>query len=563
MSSLFPRFVASLLVGAAAFGSQPTPSSRPPWTTSAIKGTPEAPSPYRVERAFPALTFDRPLEVAVIPGTDRLVVVEQGGKLRSFRATDEGAGETDLFGEIARFDRELTDAYAITFHPKFAENRYAYLLAIAKKPGVTNHENGTRIIRFKVTPDPVPRLGSASGVVLITWLQGGHNGGNLRFGPDGMLYFGAGDAGPAEPPDPFVTGQDISDLLGSIMRIDVDRPDLRRPYGIPRDNPFVGVPKARGEVWAYGLRNPWRLAFDPTNGELYTGDVGWQLWEMVYRVQRGANFGWSITEGGRQDVRPDRVVGLAGIERLREKTRQPGTLIYRLGGYDIPSIDMNALQAKLVAARKSGVLKPTDINGSIAGFLGKGGESGNHIPGADSSTSETHTATNLLGREALLRMLRFLKEEPAFALMTIERLQPEAGIRETFRIIGETTLTHEDYTSGRVFEDAVAHSFYLIDLHYEGGVTPKHLNEGIVPTIPLRALIPKASKNLMVAGRCLSSDQLANSALRVQALCMAMGQAAGVTVALAAKAGTTPSQVPLADIRRELARHGAIVPRTG
>ena len=213
-----------------------------------------------------------------------------------------------------------------------------------------------------------------------------------------------------------------------------------------------------------------------------------------------------------------------------------------------------------MAARKSGVLKPTDINGSIAGFLGKGGESGNHIPGADSSTSETHTATNLLGREALLRVLRFLKEEPAFALMTIERLQPEAGIRETFRIIGETTITQEDYTSGRVFEDAVAHSFYPIDLHYEGGVTPKHLNEGIVPTIPLRALIPKASKNLLVAGRCLSSDQLANSALRVQASCMAMGQAAGVTAALAAKAGTTPSQVPLADIRRELTRHGAIVP---
>ena len=254
------------------------------------------------------------------------------------------------------------------------------------------------------------------------------------------------------------------------------------------------------------------------------------------------------------------VVGLAGLERLREKTRQPGTLIYRLGGYDLPSIDLNALQAKLVAARKSGALKPTDINGSIAGFLGKGGESGNHIPGADSSTSETHSATNILGRQSLLRVVRFLKEEPAFALMNIERLQTEAGIRETFRIIGETQITHEDYISGRVFADAVAHSFYPIDLHYEGGVTPKHLTEGIVPTIPLRALIPKASKNLLVAGRCLSSDQLANSALRVQASCMAMGQAAGATAALAAQTGTTPLQVPVANIRRELARHGAIVP---
>jgi hypothetical protein len=145
--------------------------------------------------------------------------------------------------------------------------------------------------------------------------------------------------------------------------------------------------------------------------------------------------------------------------------------------------------------------------------------------------------------------------------MHIERLQTETGVRETFRIVGETMIKQEDYESGRVFEDAVAHSFYPIDLHYEDGVRPKHLNEGIVPTIPLRALIPKDSKNLMVAGRCLSSDQLANSALRVQASCMAMGQAAGVTAALAAQSGTTPLQVPLAKIRSELARHGAIVPK--
>jgi hypothetical protein len=256
------------------------------------------------------------------------------------------------------------------------------------------------------------------------------------------------------------------------------------------------------------------------------------------------------------------VVGLAGLPLAREKTRQPGTLIYRLGGWDMPSIDVNALQAKLVAAKKSGALKPTDINGSIAGFLSSGGESKNHIVGADSSTSEAQTATNLLGRASLLRVMRFLKKEPEFALMNIERLQPEAGIRETFRIVGETTIKHEDYTTGRVFDDAVSHSFYPIDLHYEGGVTPKHLDEGIVPTVPLRALIPKNSKNLMVAGRCLSSDQMANSALRVQASCMAMGQAAGVTAALAAQTGASPLQVALAKIRSELIRHGAIVPKT-
>ncbi len=256
-------------------------------------------------------------------------------------------------------------------------------------------------------------------------------------------------------------------------------------------------------------------------------------------------------------------VGLAGFARMREETRQPGTLIYRVGGYDLATLDPNALKAlqeKHAAAVKSGALKRTDINGSLAGWLGKGGESGNHVIGADGTTSESHSETNIAGRQSLLRVLRFLQQEPALALMKIERLQAETGIRETYRIVGEATITVEDYEGGRRFEDAVSHSFYPIDLHFEGGVRPKHLNEGVVPTVPLRALIPKESKNLLVAGRCVSSDRLANSALRVQASCMGMGQVAGVTAALSAAKGTTPLLVPIKEIRDSLRKHGAIVP---
>ncbi len=257
------------------------------------------------------------------------------------------------------------------------------------------------------------------------------------------------------------------------------------------------------------------------------------------------------------------VVRLAGLTCQRDKERQPGTLIYRLGGWDPAAVDVDRLQAKLVAAMKSGAIKLTDARGNIAGFLRNGGDNAMHVSGADSSTSETHTAANLAGRQSVLRMIRFLKEEPAFALLKVERLQPETGVRETYRIIGETNVKVEDYQTGRVFADAIAHSFYPIDLHVDGSIVPKHLQEGVVPTIPRGALIPQGSKNLMVAGRCLGSDRLANSALRVQASCMAMGQAAGATAALAAKAGTTPTQVALANIRRELAKHGAILPRTG
>jgi hypothetical protein len=255
------------------------------------------------------------------------------------------------------------------------------------------------------------------------------------------------------------------------------------------------------------------------------------------------------------------VIGLIGLPRLREKVSQPGTLIYRLSGWDPAAVEVDRLQAKMLAAMKSGELKLTDARGNIAGFLRNGGENAMHVSGADSSTSEAHTETNIAGRQSVLRMMRFLKQEPAFGLLKVERLQAETGVRETFRIVGETTVKVEDYQTGRVFEDAIAHSFYPIDLHVDGRIVPKHLKEGVVPTIPRSALIPKSSKNLMVAGRCLSSDRLANSALRVQASCMAMGQAVGVNVALAARAGTTPGQVDVAEIRRELRKHGAIVPK--
>ena len=118
----------------------------------------------------------------------------------------------------------------------------------------------------------------------------------------------------------------------------------------------------------------------------------------------------------------------------------------------------------------------------------------------------------------------------------------------------------DDDTQGRKFADAVAYSFYPIDLHDEQGVRPRQLAEGKAPTIPLGALIPRASRDLLVAGRAVSSDRLANSALRVQASSMAMGQAAGAAAALAAEFGLTPAKVPLAALRKALRAHGAIVP---
>ena len=174
-----------------------------------------------------------------------------------------------------------------------------------------------------------------------------------------------------------------------------------------------------------------------------------------------------------------------------------------------------------------------------------------YVHGADSSTSITRTKANLAGRKAILKKIRSKR---------LIHMQPEAACRESYRIQGETVITHKDYTSGRVFKDAVCFAFYPVDLHTRGGVKPKPLTKGVVPTVPLRALVPKNSRNIIVAGRSVSSDRLANSGLRVQASCMAMGQAAGAAAALAAQKNATPLEIPLEDIRELLRKHRAIVP---
>ena len=220
------------------------------------------------------------------------------------------------------------------------------------------------------------------------------------------------------------------------------------------------------------------------------------------------------------------VVGMLNLPRLRGEETQPGSLLFKLDKANCPG-------------------RP---NGPGSGLLDS-----LYIHGADSTNSRTVTAANLNGRKAVLEKVR--KENKR-----LMHLQPEVGFRESYRIEGETVITVDDYNSGRVFDDAICYAFYPVDLHTRSGVKPKPLARGTVPTIPLRALVPKGSRNIMVAGRCVSSDRLANSGLRVQASCMAMGQGAGVAAALAAKRGTTPLELPLTEIHRHLRDHGAIVP---
>lgn len=216
------------------------------------------------------------------------------------------------------------------------------------------------------------------------------------------------------------------------------------------------------------------------------------------------------------------VVGMLGYKRMREDETQPGSYLFQLGGnYEVGRKQLHQI----------------------------------YVHGADSTNSRTVTEAKLAGRKLVLKKLREAKGKKR-----LMHLQPEPGFRESYRIEGETVITVEDYRTGKFFDDAICYAFYPVDLHTKNGVKPEPLKEGVVPTVPLSALIPKGSENIIVAGRCVSSDRLANSGLRVQAPCMAMGQAAAAAATLAAMNRTTPGKVPLKDLHSLLKQHGAIVP---
>ncbi|MHB8810973.1 MAG: PQQ-dependent sugar dehydrogenase [Desulfobulbaceae bacterium] len=231
-------------------------------------------------------------------GSGRLFIVRQNGQIRVWK--DKSVLPTaflDIAGlVVAGGERGLL---GLAFHPDYRNNGLFYVNYTRGGDGATVV---ARYSRSAANPDVADPLSAA---ILLTVPQpfANHNGGALRFGPDGYLYIALGDGGSAN--DPQNNGQDLTSLLGKIVRIDVNGTSGQRPYAIPPDNPFVGSsqPGVRPEIWAYGLRNPWRFSFDRMTGDLFIGDVGQSAREEIDFVRAGTrggmNFGWRVMEGTR------------------------------------------------------------------------------------------------------------------------------------------------------------------------------------------------------------------------------------------------------------------------
>src|SRR5262245_36334515 len=218
---------------------------RKPWTTSKVTGSPDPPPKFKSVRVFPDVKFKHPLLMVRCPGTDRLFVGEREGALYSIKPGPAAKAEMffDLRKELKTLDKlpaakGINELYGLVFHPKFEENRYCYVCYTLGAKDPQNHYlvDGSRVSRFTVPKADPPRIDPASEEIILTFQQGGHNGGDMHFGPDGMLYISTGDGRGPNPPDLLNTGQDCSDLLSSILRIDVDHKDTGKSYAVPKDN---------------------------------------------------------------------------------------------------------------------------------------------------------------------------------------------------------------------------------------------------------------------------------------------------------------------------------------
>jgi glucose/arabinose dehydrogenase len=300
-------------------------------------------SNLKIINAFPGLSFTRPVDFQIAnDGSNRIYVVEQQGLIYSFE-NERNVKEKSLFLDIR--DR-VNDSgneeglLGLAFHPDFTSNGHFFVDYTAAEP------RRTVIARYSIDrQNPLSRTGEI--FLQIPQPFSNHNGGQLAFGEDGYLYIALGDGGSAGDPDN--NGQNLHTLLGSILRIDVNQPSSSKKYSIPPDNPFAGNTQGYcEEIFAYGLRNPWRFSIDPVTKLIWTGDVGQNKYEEIDIIVNGGNYGWNIREGFhpfREGLLPDRVKLIDPIFEYDHSVGQSIT-----GGFVYRGSQLSSLQGKYIYA---------------------------------------------------------------------------------------------------------------------------------------------------------------------------------------------------------------------
>ena len=289
-------------------------------------------------------------------GSNRLFVPQQQGIIHVFK---EDSKETSIFLDISKkvvyIDKENEEGFlGMAFHPKYKTNGEFFVFYTTQDSPHT-----TVVTRFKVSKDNPNKADPNSEEVLLSvkhpyW---NHKGGTICFGPDGYLYIAIGDGGAGN--DPHGSGQNLQTLLGKVLRIDVDHKDSGQNYAIPKDNPFVGrMAKnqliARPEIYAYGIRNIWRMAFDRETGKLWAADVGQNLWEEIDLIAKGGNYGWNLREGKHEFAPNSTSNGPGMIEPIWEYDHEVGKsitggVVYR--GKKLPELAGHYLYADYVSGR--------------------------------------------------------------------------------------------------------------------------------------------------------------------------------------------------------------------
>ena len=302
---------------------------------------------YVLREAFPNLSFNHLTEIVSAPaGRDRLYAATQAGVIYQF-PNDPAVEQPVVFLDVS--DRVVDGGerglLGLAFHPDYETNGYFYVNYTAGNPLQTRI---SRFSRLSTNPD---QANPASEQVLLTYTQPfeNHNGGKIAFGPDGFLYISSGDGGSGG--DPLNNAQNRQNLLGKILRIDVNAPAGNLPYGIPPDNPFAGNTQGfREEIFAYGLRNVWKFSFDRDTGRLWAADVGQNSREEIDLITNGGNYGWRIMEGT-TCYNPSSGCNPAGlILPVYEYTHASGLGRSITGGYVYRGSSLPALQGKYIYA---------------------------------------------------------------------------------------------------------------------------------------------------------------------------------------------------------------------